>query len=152
MGSEIRWEFVEVRFRNRLGNAQHFFPHRARLFGFDHAASLAATFGGFGTSRRSCAHDGWNYSGECLRCLRPAYPHSEALFYLFPRGWASPHYSRRLLLQPSIRRCDKPDGGRARRSVGQHTVQVCFPSSRLRAPVSRGVSAVSSRTLVNNAG
>ena len=30
--------------------------------------------------------------------------------------------------------------------------QVCLPSSRLRAPVSRGVSAVSSRTLVNNAG
>jgi hypothetical protein len=43
-------------------------------------------------------------------------------------------------------------GRQARRSVGQHTVQVCFPSSRLRAPVSRGVSAVSSRTLVNNAG
>ena len=30
--------------------------------------------------------------------------------------------------------------------------QVCLPPSRLRAPVSPGVSAVSSRTLVNNAG
>ena len=30
--------------------------------------------------------------------------------------------------------------------------QVCLPPSRLRAPVSLGVSAVSSRTLVNNAG
>jgi GNAT superfamily N-acetyltransferase len=30
--------------------------------------------------------------------------------------------------------------------------QVCFPPSRLRAPVSHGVSAVSSRTLVNNEG
>jgi hypothetical protein len=34
----------------------------------------------------------------------------------------SPHHSRRLLLQPPIRRYDKPDGGRARRSVSQHTV------------------------------
>jgi hypothetical protein len=30
--------------------------------------------------------------------------------------------------------------------------QVCFPPSRLRAPVSHGVLTVSSRTLVNNAG
>ena len=70
MGREIRWEFVEVWFRNRLGNAQHFFPHRGRLFCFWHAASWAATFCGIGTRRRSCLHDGWNYSGECLRCLR----------------------------------------------------------------------------------
>jgi len=61
----------------------------------------------------------------------------------------SPHHSRRLLLQPPGRRYDKPDGGRARHSVGQHTIQVCFSPARLRAPVSRGVSAVSSRTLVN---
>jgi hypothetical protein len=61
---------------------------------------------------------------------------------------ASPHNSRRLLLQPPIRCSD----GRARHSVGQHTVQVCFPPSRLCLPVSRRVSAVSSRTLVNNAG
>ncbi len=70
MGREIRWEFVEVCFRNRLGNAQHFFPHRGRLFCFWHAALWAATFCGIGTHRRSCLHDGWNYSEECLRCLR----------------------------------------------------------------------------------
>jgi hypothetical protein len=39
-----------------------------------------------------------------------------------------PHYSRRLLLQPPIRRYDKPDGGRARRSVSQHTVSSMLPS------------------------
>jgi hypothetical protein len=43
-------------------------------------------------------------------------------------------------------------GGRARRSVGHQPVQGCLPSSRLHAPVSQGVSAVSSRTLMNNAG
>jgi hypothetical protein len=42
-------------------------------------------------------------------------------------------------------------GGLAARSVNI-LFQVCLPLSRLRAPVSRGVSAVSSRTLVNNAG
>jgi len=47
----------------------------------------------------------------------------------------SPHYSRRLLLQPPIRRYDKPDGGRARRSVGQHTVSSMPPS--LAAPHAR---------------
>ena len=40
----------------------------------------------------------------------------------------SPHYSQKLLLQPPIRRYDKPDGGRARRSVGQHTVSSMLPS------------------------
>ena len=39
-----------------------------------------------------------------------------------------PHNSRRLLLQLSIRRCDKPYGGRTRCSVGQHTVS-SMPSS-----------------------
>ena len=43
-------------------------------------------------------------------------------------------------------------GWRARRSVGRHPVQGCLSSSRLHAPVSHGVSAVSSRTLMNNAG
>ena len=42
-------------------------------------------------------------------------------------------------------------GGLAARSVNI-LFQVCFPPSRLRAPVSLAVSAVSSRTLVNNAG
>jgi hypothetical protein len=42
-------------------------------------------------------------------------------------------------------------GGLAAQSVNI-LFQVCLPSSRLRAPVSLGVSAVSSRTLVNNAG
>jgi hypothetical protein len=42
-------------------------------------------------------------------------------------------------------------GGLAARSVNI-LFQVCLPSSRLHAPVSRGVSAVSSRTPVNNAG
>ena len=42
-------------------------------------------------------------------------------------------------------------GGLAAQSVNI-LFQVCFPSSRLHAPVSPGVSAVSSRTLVNSAG
>ena len=42
-------------------------------------------------------------------------------------------------------------GGLAAQSVNI-LFQVCLPPSRLRAPVSLGVSAVSSRTLVNNAG
>ena len=42
-------------------------------------------------------------------------------------------------------------GGLAARSVNI-LCQVCLPPSRLRAPVSPGVSTVSSRTLVNNAG
>ena len=33
-------------------------------------------------------------------------------------------YSTRL----EIQRCDKPDGGRARRSAGQHTVSSMLPS------------------------
>lgn len=40
----------------------------------------------------------------------------------------SPHNLRRLLLQPSIRRCDKSDGRRARPSVGQQTVSRMPPS------------------------
>src|SRR6267378_3834742 len=48
---------------------------------------------------------------------------------------SNPHYSRRLLLHPPIRRCDKPDGGRARHSVGQHTVSSMPPS--LAAPRAR---------------
>ena len=72
VGCEIRGEFVEVWFRNRLGNAQQFLPYRARLFGLGGAATLAATFWGSGTRGGSCAHDGWNYSGESLRCLRVA--------------------------------------------------------------------------------
>jgi len=42
-------------------------------------------------------------------------------------------------------------GGLAAQSVNI-LFQVCFPPSRLHAPVSRGVSAVSSRTLVNITG
>ena len=42
-------------------------------------------------------------------------------------------------------------GGLAAQSVNI-LFQVCFLPSRIRAPVSRGVSAVSSRTLVNNVG
>jgi len=42
-------------------------------------------------------------------------------------------------------------GGLAARSVNI-LFQVCLPPSLLRAPVSPGVSAVSSRTLVNIAG
>ena len=47
---------------------------------------------------------------------------------------SSPHYSRRLLLQPPIRRYDTPVGGRARRSVGQHTVSSMPPSRRWVGP------------------
>ena len=72
VGCEIRGEFVEVWFRNRLGNAQQFLPYRANLLGLGGAATLAATFWGSGTRGGSCAHDGWNYSGESLRCLRVA--------------------------------------------------------------------------------
>jgi len=42
-------------------------------------------------------------------------------------------------------------GGLATRSVNI-LFQVCLPPSQLRAPVSLGVSEVSSRTLVNSAG
>ena len=42
-------------------------------------------------------------------------------------------------------------GGLAAQSVNI-LFQVCLPPARLRAPVSPGVSAVSSRTLVNNGG
>ena len=42
-------------------------------------------------------------------------------------------------------------GGLAAQSVNI-PFQVCFPPSKLRAPVSPGVSAVSPRTLVNTAG
>ncbi len=72
VGCKIRGEFVEVWFRNRLGNAQQFLPYRARFFGLGSAATLAATFWRSGTCGGSCAHDGWNYSGESLRCLRVA--------------------------------------------------------------------------------
>ena len=72
VGCEIRGEFVEVWFRNRLGNAQQLLPYRARLFGLGSAATLAATVWGSGTRGGSYAHDGWNYSGEWLRCLRVA--------------------------------------------------------------------------------
>ena len=51
------------------------------------------------------------------------------------RASPSPHYSRRFLLQPPICRYDKPDGGRARRSVSQHTVSRMPPS--LSAPRAR---------------
>ena len=43
------------------------------------------------------------------------------------------YYNRRYAATTSL------TAGRLRRSVGQHTVQVCFPPSRLRAPVSHGV-------------
>lgn len=43
VGCEIRGKFVEVWFRNRLGNAQQVFPYRARRFGLGRAATLAAT-------------------------------------------------------------------------------------------------------------
>ncbi len=71
-GGKIRGEFVEVWFRNRLGNTQQFLQYRARLFGLGIAVTLAVTFWGSGMQGGSCAHDGWNYSGECLRCLRVA--------------------------------------------------------------------------------
>jgi hypothetical protein len=88
----------------------------------------------------------------------------------------NPHHSRRLLLQPPIRKSELiavfflrariiqraldlasavtthlDAGGLAARSVNI-LFQVCIPPFRLRAPVSLAVSAVSSRTLVNNAG
>src|SRR5688572_1626859 len=65
---------------------------------------------------------------------------------------SSPHYSRRLLLQPPTRRCDKPTAGGLTAQSVNILFQVCLPPSRLRAPVLRGVSAVTSRTLVSNAG
>src|SRR5205807_8241303 len=56
------------------------------------------------------------------------------------------YYNRRYAATTSL-----TAGGLAARSVNI-LFQVCLPPSRLRAPVSRGVSAVSSRTPVNNAG
>ncbi len=43
-------------------------------------------------------------------------------------------------------------GGRARRLVPQRTAQVRLGPSRLHAPVSRRDSAISRRTVMNNAG
>ena len=60
--------------------------------------------------------------------------------------------SRRYAATTSLAAGSARPGGRARRSVGQQPVQGCLPSSRLHAPVSQGVSTVSSRTLMNNAG
>ena len=56
------------------------------------------------------------------------------------------YYNRRYAATTSL-----AAGGLAARSVNI-LFQVCLSPSRLRAPVSRGVSAVSSRTLVDNAG
>ena len=78
---------------------------------------------------------GWRLSGDL-----PMRPGDTLLFTVtLPNEQRieapNPHNSRRLLLQPPIRRCDKPDGGRARRSVGQHTVSSRPPS--LTAPRAR---------------
>jgi len=67
----------------------------------------------------------------------------------------SPHYSWALLLQSRIRRCDKPGrgwhgvqaDGLAAQSVNI-LFQVCFPPSRLRAPVSLGDCAISLRIVM----
>src|SRR5262245_55212848 len=56
------------------------------------------------------------------------------------------YYNRRYAATTSL-----TAGGLAAQSVNI-LFQVCLPPSRLRAPVSLGVSAVSSRTLANNAG
>jgi len=65
----------------------------------------------------------------------------------------------KLLLQSRIRRCDKPGRGRPGVQAGGLATQsvnilfqVCFPPTRLRAPVSRGDCAISPRTVMNNAG
>jgi len=55
------------------------------------------------------------------------------------------------LRQACVRGFGTQAGGLATRSVNV-LFQVRLPPSRLRAPVSLGVSAISSRTLMNNAG
>ena len=63
-----------------------------------------------------------------------------------------PHYSWALLLQSPIRCYDEPSAcGLAPRTLTVlHGVRI--GSSRLRAPVSRRGSAISPRTVMNNAG
>ncbi len=83
---------------------------------------------------------------------RPSYPTS-FFSILFARIIHEGFYcNRRYTATTSLYTDSQCASERARRLVGQRTVQVRFPPSLLRAPVSRGVSAVSSRTLVNNAG
>ena len=50
--------------------------------------------------------------GELVNQIEPVSNNSAVTVVI--EGY-SPHYSRKLLLQPPIRRCDEPDGGRARR-------------------------------------
>jgi hypothetical protein len=70
VSGEICGQFVEVRLRNSSGDAQDFFPHRARLPCLEGGGTFSTTFRGSSTHSRSRAHDGGNYSGEWLRCLR----------------------------------------------------------------------------------
>ena len=112
VGCEIRGEFVEVWFRNRLSYSQQFLPYRARLFGLGRAATLAATFWRSGTRGGSYAHDGWNYySGESLRCLRVA----EELFPFLPlsscRVTRLPFTARVQRAQRHRARCASTKGG-----------------------------------------
>ena len=66
---EICGQFVEVRFRNSPGDAQDFFPHRARLPCLEGGGIFATTFWISRAHSGSWAHDGSNYSGEWPRCL-----------------------------------------------------------------------------------
>jgi hypothetical protein len=63
VSGEICGQFMEVRFRNSPGDAQDFFPHRARLSFLEGGGAFSPTFGDSRAYSRSRAHDGWNYSG-----------------------------------------------------------------------------------------
>jgi len=63
---EIGGQFVEVRFRNRPGDAQDFFPHRARLPCLERGGTFATTFGGSRAHSGSWAHDGAIIAGNGL--------------------------------------------------------------------------------------
>ncbi|MBS0183264.1 MAG: hypothetical protein JSS39_12745 [Nitrospira sp.] len=56
------------------------------------------------------------------------------------------------LQQAWLREQARGQAGRLAARAVDILFQVCLPSSRLRVPVSRGVSAVSSRTVMNNVG
>jgi hypothetical protein len=70
VSSEICGKFVEVGLRNSPGDAQDFFPHGARLPCLEGGGTFSTTFGGSRAYSGSRAHNGGNYSGDWLRCLR----------------------------------------------------------------------------------
>jgi hypothetical protein len=68
VSSEICGKFVEVGLRNSPGDAQDFFPHRARLPCLEGGGTFPTTFGDSRAHGGSRTHNGGNYSEEYLCC------------------------------------------------------------------------------------